>query len=277
MPRGKRPDLSVFLSKLKRHYRAVGRSHLPWRKTRDPYLILVSEIMLQQTQVERVVPFYVRFCGSFPDTRALARAPLSKVLALWQGLGYNRRAKLLRDAARAIEDTHGGKFPRDVEDIDALPGVGPYTARAVAAFAWNSPEVFIETNIRTACIHFDLLKSTGTVSDSELLPVVGKALAESKMPPRDFYAALMDYGSFLKRQGVRLNARSTHYAKQSKFQGSARQLRGALLRELLEKPKGIPALARCTGRKREEVERELACLEKEGIILKRKDRFDISK
>lgn len=182
--------------------------------------------MLQQTQVERVVPYYERWVKQFPTARVLAMAPLPTVLRAWQGLGYNRRGKYLWEAAKILtKDGWGGK----------LPGVGPYTAAAVQAFAHNKPTVFVETNIRTVFFHHlypSVLQKTG-ISDKELLPLVEEALKKSKMEPRDFYAALMDYGSYLKKKGVRLNAKSKHYKKQSKFEGSARQKRAAKLRELL--------------------------------------------
>ena len=213
-----------LLKELKKFYKTSARAHLPWRATHDPYRILVSEVMLQQTQVERVIPYYERWMRQFPTARVLAMAPLSRVLKAWQGLGYNRRGKYLWEAAKIIsEDGWGGK----------LPGVGPYTAAAVQAFAHNKPTVFIETNIRT--VFFLHMEVSEPVSDKELLPLVEAALKKSKMEPRDFYAALMDYGSHLKRQGVRLNAKSRHYKKQGKFEGSARQKRAARLRELLAK------------------------------------------
>lgn len=223
--------MEELLKKIKAHYKKHGRTHLPWRNTKDPYKILVSELMLQQTQVERVVPFYKTFIRTFPNPKSLAAAPLSRVLTLWQGLGYNRRAKFLHDAAKAIAASN---FPKTAEGLEALPGVGHYTARAVAAFAYNAPEVFVETNIRTVFIHH-MFAHKKKVADTELLPLVEQALKRSRMQPRDFYAALMDYGSYLKRSGVRLNTRSKHYAKQTKFEGSARQKRAAKLRALLAK------------------------------------------
>lgn len=212
------------------HYEKHGRHDLPWRATRDPYKILVSEVMLQQTQVERVIPFYKHFIRKFPTARALARAPLADALTAWQGLGYNRRAKMLRASAKKIaamklSDTR----PNLVQELEALPGVGPYTARAVAAFAFNADTVFIETNIRTAVIHhfFPRKKS---VSDKEIGAILEKALPKGKA--RQWYSALMDYGACLKRSGVKLNARSRTYAKQAKFKGSLRQVRGAILKAL---------------------------------------------
>jgi A/G-specific adenine glycosylase len=183
--------------------------------------------MLQQTQVERVVPYYKRFIKQFPTASALAKAPLSKVLLAWQGLGYNRRAKYLQGAAKVIakEGFSGQK----------LPGVGPYTRGAVFAFAYNKPELFIETNIRTVLLHHSSVLQKTRIGDSELLPLVEKALKDSKMEPREFYWAMMDYGSHLKKQGIKLNSRSIHYKKQSKFEGSRRQKSAAQLRAALKK------------------------------------------
>lgn len=245
-----------LLKDLRAFYKKSARAHLPWRATCDPYRILVSEVMLQQTQVERVIPYYERWLKLFPTPRVLAMAPLSRVLKAWQGLGYNRRGKYLWEAGKvlALAETSpekvlgspvsrsersrarlfSGKVSAPLRDIFAetkLPGVGPYTAAAVRAFAFNEPTVFIETNIRT--VFFYYLETKEPMSDKELLPLVKEALKKSKMEPRDFYAALMDYGSYLKRQGVRLNAKSKHYSKQSKFEGSTRQKRAAKLRELL--------------------------------------------
>src|SRR3989338_5750367 len=177
--------MKELLRALRKHYSA-HRLNLPWRKTRDPYKILVSEVMLQQTQVERVIPYYEAFVEKFPTARVLAAAPLSQVLSAWQGLGYNRRAKFLREAAKLIAKSG---FPRAVGEIEKLPAVGYYTARAIAVFAWNYPEVFVETNIRTVFIHSNILQNVRMISDAEILPLVEKALRESKMQPRDFYAA----------------------------------------------------------------------------------------
>ncbi len=273
-------NIDRLLKEVETYYRKEGRSHLPWRKTRDPYKILVSEIMLQQTQVERVLPYYKNFLKEFPTPAALAKAPLSKVLKAWQGLGYNRRAKFLHEAAKVLakEGYTGQK----------LPGVGPYTQGAIDAFALNKPSLIIETNIRTvffyfcfekpkkkilsgsrAPVHLSLGKYFSSVSDTEVLPLVERALQKSKLEPREFYAALMDYGSYLKRQGVKLNTQSKHYVKQTKFKGSNRELRGAILRELLKKPHTAAGLRKNLHRQSlktaEEVDVILASLVKEGF------------
>lgn len=268
--------IADLLKAAKKYYRKHGRNHLPWRKIRGPYENMVSEVMLQQTQVERVVPFYQAFIERFPTIRSLAAAELSEVLKLWSGLGYNRRGKMLRDAARMIVDHFGGTFPKNVADIESLPGIGPYTARAIAVFAYNEPEVFIETNIRTVFFYFSFLQKAKMISDTELLPFVENALKRSRMAPREFYAMLMDYGSFLKKSGIRLNTRSKHYAKQSKFEGSRRQLRGQILKLLLKKPLTQTAMIYQSGRTAEEVSEELAGLVKGKLVLQKKGKFYIA-
>ena len=184
--------------------------------------------MLKKTRVERVIPFYNRFIKKYPTARALARAKLRDVLTMWNGLGYNRRAKLLHQTSKIIA--------REGFTGQKLPGVGPYTAGAVSAFAFNKPEVFIETNIRTVLLHrfYSSVLQKTAIADEELLPLVAETLKRSHMEPREFYAAMMDYGAHLKKQGVRLNSKSKHYTKQSKFEGSARQKRAAKLRRLLK-------------------------------------------
>ena len=262
--------MDALLHALRGHYRA-NRRDLPWRHTTDPYRILVSEMMLQQTQVERVAPYYTKFVRRYPSAKSLARAKLSNVLALWQGLGYNRRAKFLHAAAKQIAERG---FPRWVEDIEALPGVGRYTARAVAAFAFNEPVVLVETNVRTVFInHF--FKRKKTVSDKALLPLIERALQESGMEPRDFYAALMDYGSYLKKSGVKVNVKSVHYSRQAPFAGSARQLRGAIMRELLKHHATLSMLSHGILRSREEIEHELGRLTSEGMVALRGRYFSI--
>ncbi len=261
-------NIRTLLKEVETFYAKEGRSHLPWRppslKLRrgkaDPYRVLVAEVMLQQTQVDRVLPFYKNFLKQFPTPKALAKAPLSQVLKAWQGLGYNRRAKYLQQAAKVLakEGYKGQK----------LPGVGPYTKGAIDAFAFNKPAVFIETNIRTVFFHSGILKNTG-IDDKEILPLVAEALQKTKLGPREFYAALMDYGSYLKKQGVKLNKQSKHYVKQSTFKGSARELRGAILRELLKKPQTIIQLRKNLLRSAEEVAVELARLQKEELVGKK--------
>jgi A/G-specific adenine glycosylase len=133
---------------LLRWYAAHGRTHLPWRREPTPYRVVVSEFMLQQTQVDRVIPAFERFVGRFPDFAALADASRADVVRAWQGLGYNARAVRLHELARAVRDEHDGALPRDEDSLRALPGVGPYTARAIRAFVFGQDVVAIDTNVR---------------------------------------------------------------------------------------------------------------------------------
>jgi A/G-specific adenine glycosylase len=202
---------------------------MPWRRDTRPYYVLVSEIMLQQTQVDRVIPKFEAFIAAFPAIEVLAAASLSDVLTLWSGLGYNRRAKFLHEAARKIVIEFNGVFPDTAEALVSLPGVGVNTAGAILAYSFNQPVVFIETNIRTVYFHHFFEDDT-TVSDREI-----RELAEQTMDrehPREWYWALMDYGAYLKRQGVGRNDKSKHYKKQSALKGSVREVRGQIVKEL---------------------------------------------
>jgi A/G-specific adenine glycosylase len=202
---------------------------MPWRMDTRPYYVLVSELMLQQTQVDRVIPKFEVFIALFPDEEALARASLSEVLTAWNGLGYNRRAKYLHDAVKMVMESYGGTFPRTDEELRTLPGVGPNTAGAILAYAFNKPAVFIETNVRTVYFHHFFAESD-KIYDKELHEKIEQTLDISH--PREFYWALMDYGTWLKRQGVGSVRRSSHYKKQSKLRGSVREVRGQIVREL---------------------------------------------
>ncbi|MGC2062312.1 MAG: hypothetical protein WA610_04990 [Thermodesulfovibrionales bacterium] len=218
-----------FRSVIYAHYQLKQRK-LPWRRTTDPYRILVSEIMLQQTQVDRVTEKYRQFIALFPNVRTLAAAPLSEVLRAWQGLGYNRRAISLHNAAKLVKSQHGGKIPDTADALAGLPGIGRYTAAAVMAFAYNQPVVFIETNIRSVFIHF-FFNDQDQVADSEILPLVAQTLDRQK--PRNWYNALMDYGTLLKKEFGNPGKKSAHYQRQSPFRGSDRQLRGQILKTVL--------------------------------------------
>lgn len=211
------------------HYALHGRD-LPWRKNPGPYGIFLSEIMLQQTQVDRVIPKYERFMDLFPGFRELASAPLEEVLREWKGLGYNRRALALRRAAETIVSEWGGTLPADPGALERLPGIGKATAASICAFAFNLPVVFIETNIRTVFIHFFFNDRDG-VSDGEIYPLAEKALDRDN--PSRWYNALMDYGVKLKREHGNPSKKSSAYRKQTRFQGSNRQLRGEILERIL--------------------------------------------
>jgi A/G-specific adenine glycosylase len=206
---------------------------LPWRETNNPYHILVSEIMLQQTQVERVTEKYDEFITAFPDFHAVAQAPLQEILKVWQGLGYNRRAIALKKSAEIVVTTYNGTLPSRPDVLMTLPGIGRYIASALATFAFNQPTVFIETNIRTVFIHF-FFQNRNEIKDSEILPLVEQTLDTSHH--RAWYYALMDYGAMLKKRYQNPNRKSAHYHKQTPFKGSNRQLRGMILQALTREP-----------------------------------------
>jgi A/G-specific adenine glycosylase len=208
--------------------------------------------------------YYTAWLKEFPNVNALAQAPLSRVLTAWQGLGYNRRAKMLHDAAKTVMREYKGKMPTDPELLVQLPGVGPYTARAIAAFAANADVVFIETNLRTVVLHHFFPKKK-LVKDAEILAVLAEAFPKGKA--REWYAALMDYGAHLKRNGVKRNAQSTSYAKQSAFAGSGRQARGAILKELARGGASQKRLSGLLGDDRTgQVSEQLGKLLAEGMI-----------
>lgn len=248
------------------HYKKHGRHELPWRKTKDPYKILISEVMLQQTQVERVIPFYKKFIKQFPTAKKLAATSLTEVLKAWQGLGYNRRAKTLHQAVKELISARFDLAARSnlVSQLETLPGVGPYTARAVAAFAYNQDVVVVETNIRTTIIHYFFPKKN-KVTDPQIQKVLEEMLPKGKA--REWYSALMDYGAFLKKSGVKVNAKSKTYAKQSKFVGSLREARGAILRAHTE---GVTARARLLNllgaERKTQMKKALKALIAEGLI-----------
>lgn len=202
---------------------------MPWREDTRPYYVLVSELMLQQTQVERVVPKFQAFVTAFPDEKTLAAAPLAEVLKLWSGLGYNRRAKFLHEAAKRIVHNFNGKFPQTKEGLLNLPGVGVNTAGAILAYAFNLPSLFIETNVRTVFFHH-FFNDREMVDDKEIMVLLGEVMDHEH--PREFYWALMDYGTYLKKEGAGNVKMSKHYKKQSALKGSVREVRGQIVRQL---------------------------------------------
>ncbi len=204
---------------------------MPWRSHRSPYRIFVSELMLQQTGISRVMAHYDRFLRAFPSFEALARAPLPELLVVWKGLGYNRRALALRESARIVVERHRGRLPRTLAALLELPGVGPATAGAVLAYAFDQPVGFIETNVRRVFLHFFFPRSS-QVSDRSIMPLVERTMDRRR--PREWFYALMDYGAMLARATPNPNRRSRSYARQPPFAGSRRQLRGKVLAALLK-------------------------------------------
>jgi A/G-specific adenine glycosylase len=217
----------LFVECVWKYYSEHGRTELPWRTNQNPYQVLVSELMLQQTQVERVIPKYEAFMQKWPTIEQLASARQSEVLIAWQGLGYNRRAKFLHQCAKVITTEYRGVFPTDTKALVQLPGIGPYTASALMAFAFNQPVILIETNVRRVYLHH-FFPAQEDISDQSIFPYIERTLPKENA--REWYAALMDYGTYLKKTVANPNRRSKHYVKQSTFKGSDREIRGALLR-----------------------------------------------
>jgi A/G-specific adenine glycosylase len=225
--------------------------------------------MLQQTQTHRVIPYWERWMGLWPKPADLAKASLEEVLREWSGLGYNRRARYLKECARVITEEHGGKVPGAPPELLPLPGIGAYTAGAIACFAYNYPAVFIETNIRATVIHFyfqDRLEAAADkVSDAEIFPILETVL--DRKNPRKWYWALMDYGAALKKVTANPNRRSAHYTRQSPFNGSFRQTRGRLIRTLVsEGPASAQELTARTGIETENLYEALEALQKESMV-----------
>ncbi|MBI4094830.1 MAG: A/G-specific adenine glycosylase [Candidatus Liptonbacteria bacterium] len=222
--------IARFKKAIRSHYLRHGRN-LPWRNTKNPYRILVSEIMLQQTQVSRVLRTYHRFIKRFPNFQSLARASPRSILLSWRGLGYNRRALGLKKLSGIVAGRFRGRLPHDPRVLEKLPGIGPGTAGAIAAFAFNIPAPFIETNIRRTFIHF-FFPHQRKVRDEEIFPLISRTM--DRRNPREWYSALMDYGAMLGRSGVNPNRKSALHRTQPRFSGSTRELRGKIVALLLK-------------------------------------------
>ncbi|HMK36287.1 MAG TPA: A/G-specific adenine glycosylase [Desulfomonilaceae bacterium] len=269
-----RRQVNSFRRTIYEYFDRYGRK-LAWRDTDDPYRILVSEIMLQQTQVERVITKYHDFIGQFPDFTVLAAAPLRLILAAWQGLGYNRRAIWLRGIAVRTLNEFNGVLPSSPEILLTFPGIGRSTAGALAAFAFRKPAVFIETNIRRVFIHFFFCEKE-RVKDAEILPYVQRTLDRPRV--REWYYALMDYGVMLRSLDSNPNRRSAHYARQSPFIHSDRQIRGSILRILLETPVlSEDQLLEAVGKDERLTKKLIAQLVREGFLHRSEAGFTISR
>lgn len=265
--------IRAFRSLIYGHFKRHGRD-FPWRRRLAPYRVLVSEIMLQQTRTARVAQKYEAFLGRFPDFPSLAAAPLRDVLVAWQGLGYNRRALALKETARQVVERHGGRLPRRRQLLLELPGVGEATAGAVCAFAYNQPEVIIETNIRRVLIRFFFPRKR-KIKDGELEVIARRVL--DRKEPRKWHYALMDYGAYLGGRVPNPNVRSARYAKQPPFEGSERKLRGMALRALVS-GEGMTAraLSRMLRVPEERLSPALHRLAGEGFLKKRGRTFRVS-
>ncbi len=262
----------LFRSIIYDYYAAHGRA-FPWRDTRDPYRILVSEIMLQQTQTNRVVEKYNDFLRAFPDFKILAESTMRDVFAVWHGLGYNRRALALKRIAETVVRDYDSILPDAVGKLEQLPGIGKATARSIAVFAFNKPVPFIETNIRSVYIHF-FFPERKQVRDKELLELVERTM--DKENPHKWYSALMDYGVMLKSLYPNPSRRSSHYKKQTRFEGSNRQLRGKLLHTILAFPDIVEdSLCSKVNDDKKRIGKILAQLKNEGFIQEEKKRYRI--
>jgi A/G-specific adenine glycosylase len=266
-------QIRAFRQKVYYYYRNHGRE-LPWRKTNDPYMILISEIMLQQTQVARVIERYEKFIQAFPDIASLAQARLREILNVWQGLGYNRRALMLKKLAEVVATEFEGTVPSSVDSLIRLPGIGSATASAICAFAFNQAVVLIETNIRTVFI-YHFFRDRGSVKDVEILPLVAQSLDQEN--PRIWYFALMDYGAALKKEHGNPGRGSAHYQKQAPFKNSNRQIRGMILQLLVKKPRvSEERLVATIPFSEEAVQHNLKQLEKEGLVVKKGSHVSIA-
>jgi A/G-specific adenine glycosylase len=270
--------MTAFVTAVWGHYGVQGRD-LPWRRTHDPYEILVSEVMLQQTQVSRVVVKYAEFLALFPTLMSLADASLASVLSAWSGLGYNRRALSLQQAAQMVVAEYGARIPDSIEGLRRLPGVGPATAAAVCVFAFDQAHPFIETNIRSAFIHFFFSECT-SVPDADILPLVETTLDRER--PREWFYALMDYGVWVKKAYGNPGRNSRHHLVQTPFAGSRREVRSRVLQVLLAlAPSGagldallemLPGLCR----PRDELEGILEDLVREGFLRKQDEVYGVA-
>lgn len=259
-----------FQTTIGNYFNQQGRI-FDWRQTTNPYHIVTSEIMLQQTQTYRVAEKYPAFIARFPDFIQLAQAPLRDVLFCWQGLGYNRRALALQASAQKVVTEYKGILPDDPEILITFPGIGKATAASICAFAFNKPTIFIETNIRSVFIHF-FFQHKECVTDQELYPLVAQTLDRSN--PRQWYYALMDYGVMLKKTQKNPSRKSAHHNQQSTFEGSDRQIRGRILKELTIHPAlSYDQLIEIIQREPHRIEKMLFDLAKEGFIKNRHNLF----
>jgi len=244
----------------------------PFRENITPYKVVVSEIMLQQTQTNRVAEKFVEFINKFPDFKSLAQASVEELLSTWQGLGYNRRAIALKEIAERILSEFNGEVPKEINALTSLPQIGHNTASSILSFAYNIPTFFIETNVRRVYIYF-FFPGKSQIDDKDIMEIV--KISVDRENPRDWYYALMDFGTMLKKTHPDLNKRSVHYRKQSNFDGSTRQIRGKILKLLLKKSLSIKEIIDTINYEEKKIIEILNTLKKEGFIRQERDKFFI--
>jgi A/G-specific adenine glycosylase len=265
-------SIQEFQDVILHNYREQGRK-FPWRERREPWGVLVSELMLQQTQTDRVISYWERWMSLWPSPAQLAAADFEQVLREWSGLGYNRRARFIQQSAKTIMQEFNGTVPQSIEELERLPGVGPYTARAVACFAYNQATAFLETNIRAVYLHF-FFQGSDKVHDKDLMPLVEESLY--KADPAQWYYALMDYGAKLKKLTVNPSRRSKHHTTQSPFEGSVRQARGYILRKLSDGPQKVESIVADSGIENERMAKALLALVSEGFVRETDGQYSIN-
>ncbi len=252
-------QVSLFRRKIWTFYKS-NRRDLPFRETIDPYGITISEFMLQQTQVERVIPKYLSWIEKWPDWPCLSRATTKQLLQFWSGLGYNRRAVYLGKLALTICKEYDGTLPFDAGILQKLPGIGPYTANAILIFAFNKDIVAIDTNIRRVLIHE--LKLSPDISKEELAEIANRVLPRGKS--RDWHNALMDYSSLALPKQIKT---IPPISRQSRFEGSIRQIRGEIIRRLtITRRINLTDIERDLRRSRQDVIKAVQGLAKDGLI-----------
>jgi len=255
-------EIAEFKNLVFLNYQQQGRK-FPWHFA-DPWGVMVSEFMLQQTRAERVIPYWENWLKLWPLPKALTDASMETALRAWSGLGYNRRCRYLKESAAIIVNENDGKVPETPRALLLLPGIGPYMSSAIACFAYNYPTVFIETNIRSAVIH-NFFPDRNDVRDSEIIPILEAAL--DRDDPRTWHYALMDYGAFLKSTTVNPSRRSAHYTRQSPFNGSFRQARGKVIKALISIGQcGAEELKRASGLEEKRLYEVLEKLKEESFV-----------